>query len=127
MKVLLVEPGKAPSAVELEDTLEAMQQAVGGLIQAVYPFEDLVALVCCEEGKLLGFPLNRALFSPENGSCYDVIAGTFFLCGAPPDSEHFESLSEEQLERYRARFQTPELFLRVGKGLCVLPGGTPDD
>ena len=127
MKVLLVEPGKAPSAVELGDTLEAMQQAVGGLIQAVYPFEDLVALVCCEEGKLLGFPLNRALFSPENGSCYDVIAGTFFLCGAPPDSEHFESLSEEQLERYRARFQIPQLFLRVGSSLCVLLGEAPDD
>jgi hypothetical protein len=46
MKVLLVEPGKAPKGTELEGTLEAMQKAVGGLMEAVYPFEDAVALIC---------------------------------------------------------------------------------
>ena len=127
MNVLLVEPGKAPRAVELENTLEAMQHAVGGLIQAVYPFEEPVALICNDEGKLLGLPLNRALSFSENGNCYDVIAGTFFLCCAPAGGDHFEGLSEEQLERYLDYFRTPELFLRVGNGLCVLPMVESDD
>jgi hypothetical protein len=121
MKVLLVEPGKAPKETELEDTLEAMQKAVGGLMEAVYPFEDTVALICNEEGKLLGLPLNRALYSPEDGKLYDIVAGTFFLCSAPADSEKFDSLSEEQLRHYRRLFQMPELFLRLNGRLAVLP------
>ena len=33
------------------------------------------------------------------------------LLVAPPDSEDFESLSPEQLERYRRRFARPEIYL----------------
>ena len=44
---------------------EILQAAVGGDIQAVYPYEDPVALICNEEGKLLGLPLNRALFDDD--------------------------------------------------------------
>ncbi len=44
MNVLMVEPGKAPYETEIGDGLEAMQSAVGGNIQAVYPYEDLVGL-----------------------------------------------------------------------------------
>lgn len=110
MTVLIVEPGKVPRAAEMENSLEAMQKAVGGLIQAVYPFADPVALVCNEEGKLLGLPLNRIL-RDEAGQIYDVIAGNFFLCAAPPEGEHFDSLTEEQLVYYQALFRTPEFFL----------------
>jgi len=120
MKILLVEPKMKPRFVELESSLSAMQNVVGGCIQAVYPFEEAVALICHEEGKLLNLPLNRALYSPDTGECYDVIAGSFFLCSAPPDSEHFESLSDEQIARYLARFYHPEEFLRInGTLLCV--------
>ena len=69
MNVLMVEPGKAPYETEIGDGLEAMQAAVGGNIQAVYPYEDLVGLVCNEEGKLEGLPLNRALRT-EDGELY---------------------------------------------------------
>lgn len=127
MKVLLVEPGKVPSTTTLDGSLKSMQKAVGGPIQAVYPFEDQVALICNEEGKLLGLPLNRALFNLETGECYDVVTGTFFLCGAPPDSERFESLNEEQLVRYADYFCQPEMFMKMGKQLCVLPLETADD
>ena len=104
MKILLIEPEKIPRPLEIEPSLKSMQQLVGGSIQAVYPFEELVALICHEEGKLLGLPLNRTLRSPETGEIYDIIAGPFFLCSAPPDSDHFESLTDEQLERYTKRF-----------------------
>ena len=120
LRVLLVEPGKHPRTLELPHTLEAMQQAVGGLIQAIYPFEAPVALVCNDEGKLLGLPLNRGLRT-EDGTLYDIVCGTFFLCAAPPDSDSFESLSEAQLVRYEKRFHSPEIFLRLGGQIICLP------
>lgn len=110
LRVLVVEPLRAPYSRELPDTLEEMQKLVGGTIQAIYPFEEPVALICHDEGKLLGLPPNRAL-RDEKGVLYDIVCGTFFLCAAPPDSDSFESLSEEQLARYAARFHPLELFL----------------
>ena len=114
MNVLLVVPMEPPRRVEIENSLESMQAVVGGLIQAVYPFDEPVALVCNDEGKLLGLPLNRCLRLEGSGAIYDVIAGTFFLCAAPPDSDRFASLTEEQIARYAERFRAIELF----------PGGT---
>ena len=109
MKILLIEPGKVTRPVTINSSLDAMQRTVEGLIQAVYPFEEPVALICNEEGKLRGLPLNRFLLD-EEGLAYDVIAGTFFLCASPTDSENFESLSEEQLARYQELFCDPKLF-----------------
>lgn len=111
MKVLLIEPGKPPRQAIIPQTLEAMQKAVGGLIQAVYPFDDPVALICNEEAKLEGLPLNRAL-RDEDGNIYDIIAGTFFLCGAPADSEDFTSLTDEQLAHYTNRFRFIEFYIQ---------------
>ena len=122
MTILLVSHGQVPWKITIEDTLDAMQRTVGGPIQAVYPFEEPVALICHEEGKLLPLPLNRALRSPDTGGIYDIIAGNFFLCAAPPDSEHFESLTDDQLERYAQIFRTPEIFLSApGGSIIVLP------
>ena len=115
MKILVVELGQTPRTVEIGGTLREMQDMVGGLIQAVYPFAEPVALVCNDEGKLLGLPLNRVLRLPETGEIYDVIAGTFFLCGAPPDSDRFVGLTEDQLSRYAQRFRVPEFFGKEGE------------
>ena len=213
ISVLLVEPGKHPKIVKIEDTLKAMQCIVGGDIEVYRPFDDEVAIVCNEEGKMKGAELNRAIYSePENvemnyqqlkarlrqaekdrshtvgyivftadsfdksytekertyvvssdnkafikgmggysiyassldGSdknvrleaymadeyggndgwkiekCYvkdesnremlDIIAGTFFVCYAPVDSEKFLSLPKELAEKYEKYFKEPELF-----------------
>ena len=61
MRILLVEPGKTPVLKEIDGSLKSMQEIVGGTIQVLYPFAEPVALVCNDEGKLLGLPLNRAL------------------------------------------------------------------
>ena len=106
MHVLIVEPMKPPVMKDISGTLESMQATVGGLIQAVYPFEEPVALICNDEGKLLNLPANR--YVPE---LPDIICGTFFLCNAPPGSGHFASLTEEQIKQYTQRFATPQLFL----------------
>ena len=67
ISVILVEPGKYPKLIEIEDTLEAMQSLVEGDIEEYMPFEDEVAIICNDEGKMNGLPLNRAVYSePEN-------------------------------------------------------------
>ncbi len=110
MKILMVNPGKAPYEAELENSLEAMQKAVGGYIQAIYPYKDPVALVTNEEGKLEGLPLNRALYD-EKGEIYDIIAGNFFIAGL--GRENLTDLPADLMKKYRRQFWHPELFFRI--------------
>ena len=70
--VLIVEPGKEPYVKEIDSDLKSLQHEVGGYIEAIYPYEDPVALVCNEEGKLEGLPLNRAL-RDEDGDIYSFL------------------------------------------------------
>ena len=66
ISVLLVEPNKYPKITRIEDSLETMQKIVGGDIEEYMPFEDEVAIICNDEGKLAGLPLNRAIYAePE--------------------------------------------------------------
>ena len=120
MQVIVVEPKKKPTAQDIGSDLESMQKIVGGSIEAIYPFEEPVALICNEKGKLLNLPLNRALRDDE-GNVYDIISGTFFLCAAPPDSNHFAGLTDQQVKTYMEWFAMPEMFLNVGGNLFVLP------
>ena len=120
MRVIVVEPQKKPVVQDIDTGLASMQKIVGGSIEAIYPFDEPVALICNEEGKLLNLPMNRAL-RDENGTVYDIISGTFFLCAAPPDSDRFESLSDQQVRTYLERFAMPEMILNVGGDLFVLP------
>ena len=120
MRILVVEPKCRPKVKEIDGSLKSMQEIVGGWIQALFIFDEPVALVCHDEGKLLNLPLNRGL-RDENGQIYDIISGTFFLCGAPADCDHFDSLTEEQIRRYRELFYTPEMFLTVNGRIVCLP------
>ena len=110
MKVLMVEPGKSPYAAEIESGLKSLQAAVGGDIQAVYPYEDPVALICNEEGKLMGLPLNRALFD-DDGHIYDIVSGNFLIVGL--GEEDFTDLSPDLMEKYGEQFKYPEKFARI--------------
>ena len=120
MQVVVVEPKKKPMVQDISPDLESMQRIVGGSIQAIYPFEEPVVLIANEEGKLLNLPLNRVLRDGE-GNVYDIIYGTFFLCAAPPDSDRFADLTDQQVKTYMERFAMPEMFLNVGGDLFVLP------
>lgn len=120
MKILVVEPGKAPAEREITGTLDSMQEVVGGMVQGLYIAED-IAIICNEEGKLLGLPLNRAIFDQETHEIREIIAGTFFVCGAPIDSESFASLTDEQIQTYRKRFALPEQFINLDGNIFVLP------
>ena len=122
MNVLMVEPGKAPYETQIGNDLRSMQGAVGGYIQAVYPYEEPVVLVCNEEGKLDGLPLNRALHD-ANGDIYDIIAGTFFIAGL--GESDFTDLPHELAERFAEQFRQPEIFMRVDGKIVAAP--MPDE
>ena len=103
--VLVVEPGRNPYTKEIYSELEVLQKEVGGYLEVVYPFDDPVCVICDEEGKLKGYPLNRALYD-DDGSLYDIIAGTFLIAGLTEDD--FGSLTEQDIERFSAMFRLEE-------------------
>lgn len=101
MRILKIEPGKAPYVKEMADGLEAIQQEVQGLFQPVY-MEDGVLLCCNDEGKLNGMAPNRRLED-------DIICGPFFLVGDDL-AGGLCSLTDEQVARYTELFREPEQF-----------------
>lgn len=122
IRVLLVEPGEKPGLISVGHTLENLQKLVGGDIQAVYPWEDPVALVCCDTGKIDGLVPNRMLED------YDIICGAFFICGL--SYENFDSISDELAEKYEKKFHYPELFMRTLDGhvlMARLGSGEPPE
>lgn len=120
INVLLVQPMKAPKMVTINDSLESMQRVVGGRIEEYMPFEDDVALVCNEEGKMNGMQLNRGIFD-EQGNLQDIIAGDFFIAYAPIESEKFLSLPEDLTNKYAKRFEKAEQFMMMDGAIKVIP------
>ncbi len=103
MNVLVVEPGMAPYEKEING-LKEMQATVGGLITAIYPYKEQVALVCNDEGINLGMEFNRSV-----GNGYGGVFGTFFVCGL--GEEDFCSLSPEQMDRFKKEFHQAEILI----------------
>lgn len=118
MTVLVVEPMKEPYVKEIDPNLHSLQAEVGGDIGATYPYSDPVALVCNDEGKLIGLDLNRGL-RDEDGEIYDIVAGTFLVVGL--GEEDFASLSPELIQKYTEQFKTPERFMQINGNIVVLP------
>ena len=119
IQVVLVEPGKLARIAEVGTSLDAMQQTVGGDIEACYPFEEQVCIVCNSEGKINGLPLNRAIRDEDTNEIVDIIAGTFFICDCRKES--FGSLSKEQQKRYLEKYRLPERFFRTRDGIESVP------
>ena len=119
IRVVLVEPGRLARIAEVGTALDAMQRTVGGCIEAYYPFEEQVCIVCNEEGKINGLPLNRAIRDADTGDMADIIAGTFFICDC--SGESFGSLSTEQQKRYLEKYRLPERFFRSKDGIESAP------
>lgn len=101
MRVVYVEPNKAPYVAEVAHTLEAEQKAVGGYIEVVYPDDNETCIICNEEGKLIGMEGNRRI-----GDGSSIIAGPFFICGTT--EEDFRGLTDNEVDLYMDRFKEPE-------------------
>ena len=88
-----------------------MQKTVGGYIQAVFPWDDPVALVCDEEGLLKQSEFNR-IVAPEV-----AIFGTFFLCGL--GEEDFSDLPNDLMEKYSKLLHEPQFLRHPLKGIKI--------
>ncbi len=115
--ILVVEPGKKPYVKEIENTLKSLQHEVDGYIQAVYPWNEPVALICDEESKLKNKVFNRAL-RDEDGKIYDYISGTFLITGL--GEEDFASLSSDLIQHFTEMFATPETLLNLNGSFIVV-------
>ena len=118
ISVLAVEPMKEPYVKEINPGLDSLQKEVGGLIQATYPYDDMVAIICNDEGKLNGLPLNRAIYNDDK-EMTDIIAGTFLIVGL--GEENFTSLSDGLQKKYANIFKNPEEFVRIGNEIVAIP------
>lgn len=105
MNVLVVEPGFAPYEKEVNG-LKEMQAIVGGLITAIYPFDDPVGVVCNDEALNLGMEFNRSMPGGYGG-----VFGPFFVCGLGKDD--FCTLPPESMEKYRKFFHNAEVLIAV--------------
>lgn len=90
LRIVLKKVGKNPEIMNIENTLDAKQKLVGGLIEVVGLTEDIL-LVCNEEGKLDNL-LPNLMFD------YDYIAGDCFFVGDDYKNGDFKSLTNEQIE-----------------------------
>ena len=112
MKALVIKPHNYPEMWELPD-LKAMQECVGGHIQAIYPWPDVpAALVCDEDGLAHDNEWNRYI-------CEGVaIKGTFFICGLGEDD--FTDLPNDLADRFRSEFHDPDVFIGTPHGVVVM-------
>lgn len=124
MKVLMIEPGKTPYEAELDGSLESMQEAVGGGIEGYYPYAEPVAIVCNDEGKINGLPLNRAIYN-EDGEMSEIMAGTFFMAGLGEES--FADLPDYFMEQYKEQFKYPEKFYRLAGEIVAVKQPLPPE
>ena len=90
LKVIFKEVGKNPVVMEIDDTLEAKQKLVGGLIEIV-PYKDDLLLICNEEGKITNL-------KPNLQFDYDYIAGNCFIVGDDYENSGFKSIEDSQVE-----------------------------
>lgn len=96
IEVLVVEPNKEPYVKEVKNTLESLQDTVGGLIEYIN-LEDNVDLICNEEGKMNNLPFNRNIGN-------DVIAGTFIIAGVDLNTGETISIPKDKTKKYMSIF-----------------------
>lgn len=112
IKVVIAEPMREAYIYTIKNELSELQKIVGGYIE-VLPFtrEDNVTIICNEEGKINGLPLNRSL--ANEGEIWEIIAGTMIIAGDDYMNGEFIGLTDEQAEKYLNQFLKPEVFYKM--------------
>ena len=114
IKVLIVEPNKLPYEKVISNRLRDKQQIVDGYIEYVRLLDDdSVVLICNEEGKINGSEYNRDIG-------YDIIAGTFIIARECADDGEDRSLTDEQIEKYKERFNQESIEKTNQKILSIV-------
>ena len=89
MKIKFFGVGQEPCYKEIENSLEAMQELVGGYIEMI-ELENRNYLVCNEEGKIRNLPYNKYVTDEgTDGKTYIIgdIYGNYFIVGVNNDGE----------------------------------------
>lgn len=117
--VVMCQPGKLAEVVEIGTELKDLQEAVGGGFFQTYYFsqDEEVCIVCNDEGKINGMPLNRSI--KIDGKVVEILAGPFFICDC--STTNFGSLSKEQQDKYMKMFKYPELFFKAWNEIQAIP------
>lgn len=86
IKAIIKKPNSVPYVTHVSNSLEALQNIVGGYIEAVTIASDMV-IICNEEGRILGLPHNcnycgvdfvgTIIFLGVNGDDFDDIPVDF--------------------------------------------------
>lgn len=103
LKVIFKEVGKDPIVMEIDDTLEAKQKLVGGLIEVV-PYKDNLLLICNEEGKITNL-------KPNLQFDYDYISGNCFIVGDDFENSGFKSVEDNQIEDIKKDLEDRKIIL----------------
>ena len=114
---LIIEPNQFPRKLKIDNELSAYQKAVKGYIECI-DLPNSAPLICNEEGKIYGEPLNRILYD-EYGEKADVIAGTFIAVGYNDEGE-FTSLTPTQYEDIKQQFFCPDMFFKVNNEIHMV-------
>lgn len=77
ISVIIKRPGKKPYHTYISDTLENLQNTVGGYIKTV-TFAIDSCIICNEEGRLIGLPYNCSI-------CGVDFVGTIIFVGVDGD------------------------------------------
>ena len=100
MQVIRIEVGREPQMTEMENTLKAFQEAVGGYIETVTLERTGLVVIVNEEGKLLGLPINGMLHIGR--LIGEPLAGPVLVVRADPDGEDFAGVRACDLGLIRA-------------------------
>lgn len=88
IRVVAKQPGASPRTMLISNRLESLQNRVGGYIETVSVFRDIV-MICNEEGKL-------KRMAPNFLYGFDMIVGPVVFAGVERDK--LVSLKPEQIE-----------------------------
>lgn len=114
MDVLLVQPNAYPKKISVGTELEDLQAMVGGDIEVTYPFEDEVAIILNESGKINGLPLNRAIYTEDGDKTGSMLNRASRICSRTFHSQMWNPkkyrnrLTQRQILWYWKCRNTPE-------------------
>ena len=120
MKAIVIPIGAMPRIIEIDGSLKAMQEAVGGNIELCsWVFNDQPAVYVDEEGKFACEP-NRAVYATKAdegcvkwddsevkcGDLLEILFGDILCVGYDPETGEDRDVTDEEVARVNARFGT---------------------
>lgn len=105
VRVLSIRPNEKPVVKMIDNDLKSAQNEVSdhgedALIEITFPFDEDVLVVGNDEAKLIGMQGNRRIG-------HSIYAGPIFLVREDEEG-NFESLTDEDIEKYSKMFAEPE-------------------